>query len=371
MLMCLQMDNRQHIVVSDQENQRVQLFDRYGNFLRKYAVFDRFSEFDQPRGVIFDGTDKFRCNLFPCWIISCDDYAPAFFVVLCYVTNVTKVFDHHIQVLMNRRIITAQTTSPSSQSRRSGNENRNMVFQSKLSFRCRQAHGSDVGNVTGFSDLKELYQKLADYYGIPISEILFCTRNAHHVDMNNLLETEVFFDDFIFVHQKGFKKEIMFTKSERVLGLTITDNGNGHAFIKGIVQGSTAHEHKRIQVGDHIEGIDNKNLVGSEHIEVANYLKNIPAGQSFVLHLVEPLKAPDGIGKTAITRINELLLNFMGCVDTDLATKLYEMSMNKDNANELAAAVDSCELEYFGFNDDFLLEVWGIINDAKAERLVG
>ncbi|CAL8106013.1 unnamed protein product [Orchesella dallaii] len=242
--------------------------------------------------------------------------------------------------------------------------------KSQLSFPCRQAQGSDVGVVAGFSSVKELYQKIADYYDFSIDEIIFCTRNTHRIIMKNLLEAELYFDDFIFVHRKGLKKQVVLTKSDRVLGLTITDNGNGCAFIKDILQGSNAIQYRDIQVGDHIEAIDNKNLVGLGHVEVASYLKNIPMGKSFVLHLVEPLKSPDGITKSAIQRINGILFSFLGCVDTDLATKLFEMTMTKSNANELAAAVDSCELEYFGFPDSFLIEVWGIVKDAKTERML-
>ncbi|CAL8106113.1 unnamed protein product [Orchesella dallaii] len=56
----------QHIVVSDPQNQRVQLFDRYGNFLRKFTAFNKNDSQDQdkyvlgkPRGVTFDGTGNF------------------------------------------------------------------------------------------------------------------------------------------------------------------------------------------------------------------------------------------------------------------------------------------------------------------------
>lgn len=39
-------------------------------------------------------------------------------------------------------------------------------------------------------------------------------------------------EDFIFAHVKGIKKEVNVYKSEDSLGLTITDNGVGYAFIK-------------------------------------------------------------------------------------------------------------------------------------------
>ena len=39
-------------------------------------------------------------------------------------------------------------------------------------------------------------------------------------------------EDFIFAHVKGQRKEVEVFKSEEALGLTITDNGAGYAFIK-------------------------------------------------------------------------------------------------------------------------------------------
>lgn len=49
-----------------------------------------------------------------------------------------------------------------------------------------------------------------------------------------------------------------------------------------------------LQVGDHIEKIDGKPLVGHRHYEVAKMLKEIPRGTTFVMRLVEPLKAGFG-----------------------------------------------------------------------------
>lgn len=49
------------------------------------------------------------------------------------------------------------------------------------------------------------------------------------------------------------------------------------------------------QVGDHIEKIDGLSLVGKRHFEVAKMLKEIPKGTTFVMRVVEPLKA--GFGK--------------------------------------------------------------------------
>jgi len=49
------------------------------------------------------------------------------------------------------------------------------------------------------------------------------------------------------------------------------------------------------QVGDHLERIDDRTLVGCRHFEVAKFLKEIPKGSTFLLRVVEPLKA--GFGK--------------------------------------------------------------------------
>lgn len=51
------------------------------------------------------------------------------------------------------------------------------------------------------------------------------------------------------------------------------------------------------------------------------------------------------------------------------ATQIFEMANSKSNTMELAEAVDNSELESFGFTDDFLIDVWGIVTDAKSGRL--
>lgn len=61
---------------------------------------------------------------------------------------------------------------------------------------------------------------------------MFCTLNTHKVDMDKLLGGQIGLEDFIFAHIKGQRKEIDVFKGEDALGLTITDNGAGYAFIK-------------------------------------------------------------------------------------------------------------------------------------------
>jgi len=279
----------------------------------------------------------------------------------------------------------------------------------KLVFHCQQAQGSPTGLISGFTNVQELYQKMADCYGFPVDEILFCTLNTHRIDMDNLLSAQLCLDDFIFIHRKGITKEVEVTKSEEALGLTITDNGTGFAFIKRIKEDSIIDKMKSIQIGDHIEKIDDKLLVGWRHVDVAKYLKGIPLGKTFKISLVEPLRAgfvnigpksdgkkttqnygsgketlrlrnngpaklvqaPDYFAQTAVARINSLLESFVGINDVDLATQIWETAEGRQNTMEFAEAVDNSELESFGFTDDFIIEVWGIVTDAKSGRESG
>ena len=138
--------------------------------------------------------------------------------------------------------------------------------------------------------------------------------------MNELLGSQIGVGDFIFAHKKGKTinfvsfyilnimfcwtflqlllicsflgrpKEIELVKTNESLGLTITDNGAGCAFIKRIKEGSTIDKIKVIEVGDHLEKINSTSLIGRRHFEVAKMLKEIPMGETFTVRLVEPLK---------------------------------------------------------------------------------
>ncbi|KAL1392758.1 hypothetical protein pipiens_012252 [Culex pipiens pipiens] len=240
------------------------------------------------------------------------------------------------------------------------------------------------------------------------SNILFCTLNSHKVDMSNLLGGQIGLNDFIFAHKKGRPKEVEIVKSEDALGLTITDNGAGYAFIKRIKSGSVIDRIPHIQVGDHIEKLDGVNVVGKRHYEVARMLKDIPTGSTFTIRLVEPMKsgfqgiAPrnkggakqtkqgygsgketlrfksngnaaiedehDDATQCGIDAINSLLDSFMGINDTELATQIWDLGSNKTNSMDFAEAIDASDLEAFGFTDDFIIELWGAVTDARQGR---
>ncbi|XP_076653336.1 PDZ domain-containing protein GIPC-like protein kermit [Halictus rubicundus] len=281
------------------------------------------------------------------------------------------------------------------------------VSRPPLVFHCQLAHGSPTGLISGFSNVRELYQKIAECYDLPVEEILFCTLNTHKIEMTELLGSQIGVGDFIFAHRKGRPKEIELVKSDDALGLTITDNGAGYAFIKRIKEGSVIDRIKVIEIGDHIEKIDSDSLIGKRHFEVAKMLKDIPKGASFTLRLVEPLKngfgsigprgdlkrgkkAGYGSGKetlrfkadgsaqivetvddaatVGIEKINVILESFMGIYDTELATQIWELSEGKGNSIDFAEAIDNSDLEAFGFTDDFVIELWGAVTDARAGR---
>ncbi|XP_058459263.1 PDZ domain-containing protein GIPC3 [Malaya genurostris] len=281
------------------------------------------------------------------------------------------------------------------------------VSKPQLVFNCQLAHGSPTGFITGFASVKELYQKIAECYDFSMDEILFCTLNSHKVDMSNLLGGQIGLNDFIFAHKKGRPKEVEIVKSEDALGLTITDNGAGYAFIKRIKSGSVIDRIPHIQVGDHIERLNGENVVGKRHYEVARMLKDIPTGSTFTIRLVEPMKsgfqgiAPrkggakqskpgygsgketlrfkangnaaiedehDDVTQCGIDAINSLLDSFMGINDSELATQIWDLGNNKNNSMDFAEAIDASDLEAFGFTDDFIIELWGAITDARQGR---
>ncbi|KAG9330063.1 hypothetical protein JZ751_027368 [Albula glossodonta] len=278
----------------------------------------------------------------------------------------------------------------------------------KLVFHTQLAHGSPTASIQGFTNVQELYMKIAQAFDIPASEILFCTLNSHKVDMHRLLGGQIGLEDFIFAHVRGQTKEVEVTKTEDALGLTITDNGTGYAFIKRIKEGSTIDRLKTVCVGDHIEALNEDSIVGCRHYEVAKKLKELPRGVPFTLRLVEPKKAfgeqilgnpkplahmiaqrtrapkcgegkvangretlrlrsmggatvqevPDKSEEGAITRVDDLLESYMGIRDLELATTIVEAGRDKQSTEEFAQALDSV-LGDFSFPDVLLCDVAG------------
>ncbi|XP_073174407.1 PDZ domain-containing protein GIPC1 isoform X1 [Lepidochelys kempii] len=274
----------------------------------------------------------------------------------------------------------------------------------RLVFHTQLAHGSPTGRIEGFTNVKELYSKIAEAFKIPPAEVMFCTLNTHKVDMDKLLGGQIGLEDFIFAHTKGQRKEVEVFKSEEALGLTITDNGAGYAFIKRIKEGSVIDRIQVINVGDMIESINGQSLIGCRHYEVAKMLKDLPKGRTFTLKLTEPRKAFDMISQRAaggkhnsssqlgtgrgtlrlrakgpatveeqlsafeeraIEKVDDLLESYMGIRDTELAATMVELGKDKQNPDEFAEALDE-RLGDFAFPDEFVFDVWGAIGDAKT-----
>lgn len=271
----------------------------------------------------------------------------------------------------------------------------------QLVFHVQLAHGSATGRVQGFASNLELYQQIAGVFGLGVSEILYCTINTPKVDMEKLLGAQLGLEDFIFAHVKGTKKEVKIYKSEDSLGLTITDNGAGGAFIKRIKEGSLIDAVKTICVGDYIEFINGESTAGWRHYDVAKKLRQLKKEENFTLKLVEPRKAfevgprsktlkmtgggrgtlrlrskgpatveemPSEVTAKAIGKIDDLLELYMGIRDNELATTMFEAGNGKGNPEEFAVEINTI-LEEFEFPEEFVFDVWGAISDAKQGRL--
>ncbi|XP_027275045.1 PDZ domain-containing protein GIPC3 isoform X2 [Cricetulus griseus] len=272
----------------------------------------------------------------------------------------------------------------------------------RLVFRTQLAHGSPTGRIEGFTNVRELYAKIAEAFGIAPTEILFCTLNSHKVDMQKLLGGQIGLEDFIFAHVRGETKEVEVTKTEDALGLTITDNGAGYAFIKRIKEGSVINRIEAVCVGDSIEAINDHSIVGCRHYEVAKMLRELPKSQPFTLRLVQPRRAFDMIGQrsrsskcsveakmssgretlrlrsrgaatveeapsdveaAAARRVDDLLESYMGIRDPELAAAVVETARSSAGAQAFARGLDAV-LGEFAFPDEFVVEVWAAIGEA-------
>ncbi|NXK68170.1 GIPC3 protein, partial [Sylvietta virens] len=276
----------------------------------------------------------------------------------------------------------------------------------RLVFHTQLAHGSPTGRIEGFTNVKELYAKIAEVFDISPTEILFCTLNTHKVDMQKLLGGQIGLEDFIFAHVRGETKEVEVTKTEDALGLTITDNGAGYAFIKRIKEGSIINRLQTVCVGDSIEAINDHTIVGCRHYEVARMLRELPRAQPFTLRLVQPKKAFDMIGQRTRTgkspgegrvasgketlrlrtqgpavleegpspseeeaarRVDDLLESYMGIRDSDLASTMVEAAKGSPSVAQLAQGLDSV-LGEFAFPQEFVAEVWAAVCHPKGDK---
>jgi len=275
--------------------------------------------------------------------------------------------------------------------------------QFDMVFHCQLAHGSPTRQIRDFTNVKQLYESIAKAFAIKTNDILYCTLNTHKVDMSRLLGGQIGLDDFLFAHVKGEAKTVKILKDGPALGLTISDNGAGYAFIKKIREDSIMSRIPNIGVGDHIQAINGTDLTGSRHFEVARLLKEIPIGSEFTITAVEPKKAFDaiaprgamGVTKTElkpgearktlrmktngpavvedepasdvtniINKIDELLEQFVGIRDNELSTTMFHIAKECKEADAFAAQLDE-QLTDFEFPDDFVLDVFELVHPGK------
>jgi hypothetical protein len=269
-------------------------------------------------------------------------------------------------------------------------------------FHCQLAHGSQTKQVRDFTNVKQLYESIAKAFGIATNEILYCTLNTHKVDMTRLLGGQIGLDDFLFAHVRGETKTVKVVKDGPALGLTISDNGAGYAFIKKIREDSIMSRVANIGVGDHIAAINGVDLTGSRHFEVARRLKEIPIGSEFTITATEPKKAFDEVagmkprgqlasgsgevdakaGKktmrmkrdgTAVVeevndavtalvgKVDDMLEAHVGIKDSELSQTIFDLAKAAPEADIFAGKLDE-QLGDFEFPDDFILDVYEMIN---------
>uniref|UniRef100_A0A914Z4A4 PDZ domain-containing protein n=1 Tax=Panagrolaimus superbus TaxID=310955 RepID=A0A914Z4A4_9BILA len=279
-------------------------------------------------------------------------------------------------------------------------------------FFCQLAHGGPTAVIPTPNNLAEVYQAIASKFdGMSAEDILYCTVNTFKPDMNNLLTTNLKLNDFIFAHCHGTRKEVTLTKTDAMLGVTLTDNGFGKVFIKRIHSDSVAaRSQPAVLVGDHIEKINEQLVVGTRHYNVASALRAIPVGESFTLRLVEPQKsefsfiAPRKSGSTSsnaskkvenvqdgnqtlrfrahgnvvlqeapsqavVDKINDIFETYLGFNDDVLALAGWEIASKAKNYVDLKNLFADSDLGGFGFPDELYFDVWGAVDDYRKKRL--
>eukprot|EP00080_Pristionchus_pacificus_P002860 PDM62880.1 gipc-1 [Pristionchus pacificus] len=289
-------------------------------------------------------------------------------------------------------------------------------------FSIQLAHGSDMKTIPAFDSLPDLYKTIKEIFPAEATvDILYCTINSPKVDMDHLLSSSLGLGDVIYVHLVGETTTKKFIKTEKYrnplfysnltvldysnLGLTITDNGAGRAFIKRIRDGSIG-EREELSVGQQIYRINGEDMQGSRHYDVARVLRNIEEGQEVSLELISPLqsgfsfiaprtnvKAPTKTVEnggmtlrlkttgasvlqtappdaTLLKGINVIFENYLGVNDDQLALLVAEMAMASQSFTELGDKVKNSELAVFQLPDEFIFDIWGVLSDIRRTEVV-
>lgn len=261
------------------------------------------------------------------------------------------------------------------------------VATKELKFACQLAHGSPVAIIDRWSDVKELYQSIADCFGVRKEDIIFLTVNdfkvraqsswvsrcSFQVDMKNIFTGTLNFKDMLYAHVRGQATELRVVKDANNFGVTITDNGLGNAFIKVIAPGSVFDRMRpATRTGQLIEAINGECVLGRRHYQVARMLKNVRRGEECVIRLISPQSAATGtmkapkksseLAKGTIRfkseggfavediqdqiiqaemcgKLNELFDQYLGVQDDQLAMRIWETAANCETLWQLSEAI--------------------------------
>ncbi|GMS88434.1 hypothetical protein PENTCL1PPCAC_10609, partial [Pristionchus entomophagus] len=266
-------------------------------------------------------------------------------------------------------------------------------------FSIQLAHSSDMRTIPAFDSLPDLYRTVKKLFPDE-ADVLYCTINSPKVDMYHLLSSSLGLGDVIFVHLVGETTTKKFTKTENNIGLTITDNGAGRAFIKRVRDGSIG-EREGLSMGQQIARINGEDMNGCRHYDVARVLRNIEEGREVDLELISPLQsgfsfiAPRTNVKTAakpienggmtlrlkaqgpsviqsappdaalLAGVNVIFENYLGVNDDQLAALVAEMAMASQSFQELGEKVKNSELAVFQLPDEFIFDIWGVLSDVR------
>merc|ERR1712021_317141 len=155
-------------------------------------------------------------------------------------------------------------------------------------------------------------------------------------------------------------KEVKVNKNGPALGLTISDNGAGFAFIKKIRDDSIMSAAAGISVGDHIAKINGTDLKGCRHFEVARTLKEIPIGSEFSIAVVKPQKAFDSALKPRGA------MGGSGNVGAGSGKKTLRM---KKDGTAVVEEIDDAVVKIVGEIDD-MLDSFIVIRDIELSQTI-
>lgn len=158
--------------------------------------------------------------------------------------------------------------------------------------------------------------------------------------MSSILGNYLSYGDLIVVHLCGQVKTLNLQKSQEFLGLTITDNANGRAFIKRVKSDDDQIE-ANIKPGDHIAAINSESMVGLRHYEVAKAIRLLPQNCNFTMLLIEPKYSEKYVDLIAIERNNSSAVSETTISSTNWLHPNKQATNNADTLrrHELSGAV--------------------------------